>query len=264
MKQKNRPHLAAVVVVGVLLAAGQLAVQLWGLDPTTGYAPVPLRWLCCGVWLAALVLPYLPARHCAAQPAALADRCPLLGAGMLLCAALLLAAGAAELAFPTAIEAGYPVYAAVLDAVSPIPAAVWLAGYGLRAFTGCGIRRGSPAPAWVSLVVPFCFLWRLFRQFQQDPVALPRLTYTGRVVTWAAALLFAAVLLKIFATPGLPCGHTLFAAGTACFWLCSCVGPLLVLTVSHTAYELLMQLAAAALGLCGLVCAAAACGEDTE
>ena len=114
--------------------------------------------------------------------------------------------------------------------------------------------------------MPLYFLWRLFWQFQIDPAALPRVTYTLNVLGSAAALLFAAALLKVFLTPGQPCGHTLFGAGTGCFLLCSCAGTVQTLRQLRalTAAEVYGNLALSALGIGGLICAVAACGRDTE
>ena len=159
-----------------------------------------------------------------------------------------------------------PVFAYVLDAVTPIFSALWLAVYAVRACTGYGIARSKPGSAAAALVMPLYFLWRLFWQFQIDPAALPRVTYTLNVLGSAAALLFAAALLKVFLTPGQPCGHTLFGAGTGCFLLCSCAGTVQTLRQLRalTAAEVYGNLALSALGIGGLICAVAACGRDTE
>ena len=83
-----------------------------------------------------------------------------------------------------------------------------------------------------------------------------------------AALLLAVVLLKVFLVPGLPCGHTLFAAGTGAFLLCT--GLELPQTLFEAARgmlvlpDLLTGIGIGLFGLCGLVCAWQACGEETE
>ena len=270
--EAKRPHAGAVLLAGLALGAAHTADLLFWTDPATGFAtagPAGGRY---AVWLAALLLPYLPARRAAAQPAALQDQNRPLGVCMLLAGVLLAAAGV--LTLPAARAAaqqpellqGYPPLVVWLDAVLPLLAGVWLAVYGVRACTGFGLARGRLAGALAAAVVPLCMLWRLVWRFQFVPASLARLPYTPRVLSAVAALLFAVVLLKPFATPGLPCGHTLYAAGSGCFLLCT--GLELVQTLLEAARgmlawpDLLAGLGIGALGLCGLVCAWAACGPD--
>ena len=81
-------------------------------------------------------------------------------------------------------------------------------------------------------------------------------------------LLLAVVLIKIFLVPGLPCGHTLYAAGTGAFLLCT--GLELPQTLFEAARgmltlpDLLTGIGIGLFGLCGLVCAWEACGKETE
>ena len=270
--EAKRPHAGAVLLAGLALGAAHTADLLFWTDPATGFAtagPAGGRY---AVWLAALLLPYLPARRAAAQPAALQDQNRPLGVCMLLAGVLLAAAGV--LTLPAAWVAaqqpellqGYPPLVVWLDAVLPLLAGVWLAVYGVRACTGFGLARGRLAGALAAAVVPLCMLWRLVWRFQFVPASLARLPCTLRVLSAVAALLFAVVLLKPFATPGLPCGHTLYAAGSGCFLLCT--GLELVQTLLEAARgmlawpDLLAGLGIGALGLCGLVCAWAACGPD--
>lgn len=270
--EAKRPHAGAVLLAGLALGAAHTADLLFWTDPATGFAtagPAGVRY---AVWLAALLLPYLPARRAAAQPAALQGQNRPLGVCMLLAGVLLAAAGA--LTLPAAQAAaqqpellqGYPPLVVWLDAVLPLLAGVWLAVYGVRACTGFGLARGRLAGALAAAVVPLCMLWRLVWRFQFVPASLARLPCTLRVLSAVAALLFAVVLLKPFATPGLPCGHTLYAAGSGCFLLCT--GLELVQTLLEAARgmlawpDLLAGLGIGALGLCGLVCAWAACGPD--
>lgn len=263
---KKRPHGAVLLLLGLVLAGLHTADLLFWTDPLTGFAlqgPVWARYL---VWGAALLLPYLPARRAAAQPAALADRSPALGA-CLLAAGGLLAAGSIVV-----LAALLPGGAAALpltvwaDAVLPLLAGLWLAVYGVRAFLGYGIRRERLGSPLLAVVLPLCALWRLAWRFQFVPASLARLPCTLRVLSAAAALLFAVVLLKVFLVPGFACGHTLYAAGSGCFLLCT------ALELPQTLFEaacgfltlpdLLSGLGWGAFGLAGLVCAWAACGPD--
>ena len=162
----------------------------------------------------------------------------------------------------------YPLVAAWADVVTPLLGGIWLVVYGVRAVLGYGLRRGRVGSALAAGVLPLCLLWRLVWRFQFVPASLQRMPCTLRVVSGVAALLFAVVLLKVFLVPGLPCGHTLFAAGSGCFLLCT------GLELTQTLFEafrgmlilpdLLTGLGIGVLGLCGLACAWAACGEDAN
>ena len=272
---KNRRFYAVLVLaVGIVLAVLHMADLLQWMDVSTGFALRGSVWARYLPWLAALALPYLPARKVAAQPVELADTNLPLGCCMLITGVLLLGSGL--LTVPTAqmvtaypaLYATTPVWTAWADVVTPVLAGVWLLVYGWRALTGFGVRRQRLGSALPGLVLPVAFLWRLVWRFQFVPASLGRIPCTLRVLSAVAALLFAVVLLKVFLTPGLPCGHTLFAAGSGCFLLCTCAelpqtlfeacNGMLALT------DLLTGLAMGVLGLCGLVCAWAAGGEETE
>ena len=273
MKNK-RFYAVLVLAVGIVLAALHVADLLQWMDVSTGFALRGSVWARYLPWLAALALPYLPARRVAAQPVELADTNLPLGCCMLITGVLLLGSGL--LTIPTAqmvtaypaLYATTPVWTAWADVVTPMLAGVWLLVYGWRALTGFGVRRQRLGSALPGLVLPVAFLWRLVWRFQFVPASLGRIPCTLRVLSAVAALLFAVVLLKVFLTPGLPCGHTLFAAGSGCFLLCTCAelpqtlfeacNGMLALT------DLLTGLAMGVLGLCGLACAWAAGGEETE
>lgn len=271
MKQK-RPHGAWVLVCGLLLAAVHTADLLLWTETETGFATAGSVWLRYGVWLAALIVPYGVSRWAAPQPAALSDRNLPLGLGMILSGLLLVVSGA--LTFPAAqlvtqypaLFVSYPLTAAWADVITPLLGGLWLAAYGAKSLVGFGIRQsglGHPLPA---VVLPLCMLWRLVWRFQFVPASLQRLPCNLRVLSAVAALLFAVVLLKVFLVPGYACGHTLFAAGTGCFLLCT--GLELPQTLFEAAQgmlttpDLLTGLGLGAFGLCGLACAWAAGGAD--
>lgn len=272
--QNKRFYATLVLLAGVVLGGLHVADLLQWMDVSTGFALRGSVWARYLPWLAALALPYLPARRVAAQPVELADTNLPLGCCMLMTGALLLASGvlsvsAAQMisAYPALYETT-PVWTAWADVVTPVLAGVWLLVYGWRALTGFGVRRQRLGSALPGLVLPLAFLWRLVWRFQFVPASLGRIPCTLRVLSAVAALLFAVVLLKVFLTPGLPCGHTLFAAGTGCFLLCTCA------ELPQTLFEacsgmlaipdLLTGLAIGIFGLCGLACAWAAAGDETE
>ena len=92
--KKKRPHGGLVLLLGLVLAGLHLADLLLWTDGNTGFALQGSVWARYVVWLAVLLLPYLPARRAAAQPAALGDKNPVLGMSMVLCGLLLAASGA--------------------------------------------------------------------------------------------------------------------------------------------------------------------------
>ena len=126
-------------------------------------------------------------------------------------------------------------------------------------------KLGSPLFAGT---VPLYFLWKLIWRFQFTPASVYRMPCALRVLSAAAALLFAVVLIKVFLVPGLPCGHTLYAAGTGAYLLCT--GLELTQTLFEAAHNMLTlpDLAAGLgiglFGLCGLFCAWEACGKEME
>lgn len=170
--------------------------------------------------------------------------------------------------FPAFFSAGYPVWAAWADFLLPVFCGGWLLYYAVRAFSGFGMQRQRLGRPLLAGVVPLFFLWKLLWRFQFTPASLHRLPCSLRILSAAAALLLAVVLLKVFLVPGLPCGHTLFAAGTGAFLLCT--GLELPQTLFEAARgmlvlpDLLTGIGIGLFGLCGLVCAWQACGEETE
>ena len=116
--------------------------------------------------------------------------------------------------------------------------------------------------------VPLYFLWKLIWRFQFTPASVYRMPCALRVLSAAAALLFAVVLIKVFLVPGLPCGHTLYAAGTGAYLLCTGLElPQTLFEAAHnmlTLPDLAAGLGIGLLGLCGLFCAWEACGEEME
>ena len=94
MKNKH-PHAAVVLVLGLAMAGLHLADLLLWSEADTGFAAAGSVWLRYIPWLAALVLPYLPARRAANQPTGLQDTCPPLGLCMVLAGAALVTSGVA-------------------------------------------------------------------------------------------------------------------------------------------------------------------------
>lgn len=274
MKNKH-PHAVVVLILGLAMAGLHLADLLLWADADTGFAVSGSVWLRYIPWLAALVLPYLPARRAASQPVGLQDVNKPLGVCMALAGAVLLAAGVSAggtvqyaVRYPELFAGSYPVWAAWANLLLPIFCGAWLLNYSVRAFQGFGLQRQKVGSPLLAGVVPLFFLWKLIWRFQFTPASLYRLPCTLRVLSAVAALLLATVLIKVFIVPGLPCGHTLYAAGTGAFLLCT--GLELPQTLFEASRGMLSQpdlltgLGIGLFGLCGLVCAWEACGEETE
>ena len=240
MKNKH-PHAAVVLVLGLAMAGLHLADLLLWSEADTGFAAAGSVWLRYIPWLAAFALPYLPARRAAAQYAIL---------------------------YPEVLSGSCPVWAAWADLLLPIFAGAWLLNYAVRAFSGFGLQRQRLGSSLLAGAVPLVFLWRLIWRFQFAPASLCRMPCTLRVLSAAAALLLAVVLIKIFLVPGLPCGHTLYAAGTGAFLLCTGLElPQTLFEATRgmlTLPDLLTGIGIGLFGLCGLVCAWEACGKETE
>ena len=262
MKNKH-PHAVAVLVLGLAMAGLHLADLLLWSEADTGFAAAGSVWLRYIPWLAAFALPYLPARRAAAQPAGLQDTNKPLGVCMALTGAALLASGVAAgntaryaILYPEVLSGSCPVWAAWADLLLPIFAGAWLLNYAVRAFSGFGLQRQRLGSSLLAGAVPLVFLWRLIWRFQFAPASLCRMPCTLRVLSAAAALLLAVVLIKIFLVPGLPCGHTLYAAGTGAFLLCTGLElPQTLFEATRgmlTLPDLLTGIGIGLFGLCGL------------
>lgn len=271
----NIPNAAVVLVLGLAMAGLHLADLLLWSEADTGFAAAGSVWLRYIPWLAAFALPYLPARRAAAQPAGLQDTNKPLGVCMRWpvrhCwppAWRRAITARYAILYPEVLSGSCPVWAAWADLLLPIFAGAWLLNYAVRAFSGFGLQRQRLGSSLLAGAVPLVFLWRLIWRFQFAPASLCRMPCTLRVLSAAAALLLAVVLIKIFLVPGLPCGHTLYAAGTGAFLLCT--GLELPQTLFEAARgmltlpDLLTGIGIGLFGLCGLVCAWEACGKETE
>ena len=199
--QNKRFYAVLVLAVGIVLAALHVADLLQWMDASTGFALQASVWARYLPWLAALALPYLPARRVAAQPTELTDTNLPLGCCMLMTGALLLGSGLLSVSSAQTISAYPELYAttpawtAWADVITPVLAGAWLLVYGWRALTGFGVRRQKLGGALPGLVLPLAFLWRLVWRFQFVPASLGRIPCTLRVLSAVAALLFAVVLL---------------------------------------------------------------------
>lgn len=245
---------AALAALGLCAAVGaaQLADLLLFTDPATGFAaagPASLRYL---TWLALGAACLLLGRMASPRPAALQGRCPRLGACM--AGTALPLAAAALAALPSLPRGGW---VALLDALTPLLAALWMLRFGLR------LRAERPVASVPGVLhaVPglLYWVWILLRRFELAPAAVERLPCTLRVLSASAAVLLAALLVKLFLVPGLPCGRSLFGWGMAAFGYGACLELPRALweAACGTAdlYTVLTACSLAGLGICGAVCA---------
>lgn len=172
--QNKRFYAVLVLAVGIVLAALHVADLLQWMDASTGFALQASVWARYLPWLAALALPYLPARRVAAQPTELTDTNLPLGCCMLMTGALLLGSGLLSVSSAQTISAYPELYAttpawtAWADVITPVLAGAWLLVYGWRALTGLwrappeiGRRTARPGAAAgffmaAGVAVPVC------------------------------------------------------------------------------------------------------------
>ena len=130
--QNKRFYAVLVLAVGIVLAALHVADLLQWMDASTGFALQASVWARYLPWLAALALPYLPARRVAAQPTELTDTNLPLGCCMLMTGALLLGSGLLSVSSAQTISAYPELYAttpawtAWADVITPVLAGPWL------------------------------------------------------------------------------------------------------------------------------------------
>ena len=109
--QNKRFYAVLVLAAGIVLAALHVADLLQWMDASTGFALQGSVWARYLPWLAALALPYLPARRMAAQPTELTDTNLPLGCCMLMTGALLLGSGLLSVSSAQTISAYPELYA---------------------------------------------------------------------------------------------------------------------------------------------------------
>ena len=109
--QNKRFYAVLVLAVGIVLAALHVADLLQWMDASNGFALQGSVWARYLPWLAALALPYLPARRVAAQPTELTDTNLPLGCCMLMTGALLLGSGLLSVSSAQTISAYPELYA---------------------------------------------------------------------------------------------------------------------------------------------------------
>lgn len=266
MSQPTTPANRLPFFVMLALCLLTLALRITDLmlftDPETGFVTTGLFYARIAAPLLCVVLSYVAARGVARRPLALLGPCRGLSICLLGVAAAL---GASALLSVLELTSGTGGLTTVADAVTALLSALWAMLWGVRAF-GPLADPTRPLPyTLTSLPGTTFFLWVMIDRFAVAPASVMRLGSTLRVMSAAAALLFLAMVLRVFLTPGLPVGHAVFAAGMIAFMMCTCH------ELPQTVFEFFQgnatgpQLAAAVgmsiWGLAGLVCAWYATGE---
>lgn len=266
MSQPTTPANRLPFFVMLALCLLTLALRITDLmlftDPETGFVTTGLFYARIAVPLLFGVLSYVAARRVAPRPLALLGPCYGLGICLLCLAAAL---GATALLNAVELIAGIGDLTTVLGTVTALLSAIWAALWGLRSFVPLADPTRPLPYTLTSLPGTTFFLWVMIARFAVAPASVMRLGSTLRVLSAAAALLFLAMVLRVFLTPGLPVGHAVFAAGMIAFMMCTCH------ELPQTVFEFFQgnatgpQLAAAVgmgiWGLAGLVCAWYATGE---
>ena len=242
-----------------------LVLRIWDLllytDPTTGFVTNGFFFARIAVPSLGVALSYAAASRVHRRPRALLGPCPGMGAGLLSLTVAM--ACSALLRLPALAAAFDPLE--LIAAVTALLTALWSLLWGVRAF-GPLADPTRPLPGTLtSLPGTFFFLWMMIDRFAIAPASVMRLGSTLRVLSGAAALLFLSMLLRVFLTPGLPVGRSMFAAGMIAFLLCTCHElPQAVFEFCNgntSPAGLAVSLAMGLWGLTGLVCAWYASGE---
>lgn len=234
---------------------------LWYTDPATGFVTNGFFFVRIAVPALGVALSYAAASRVHRRPRALLGPCPGMGAGLL---SLTVAMAASALLRLPDLAAG-PDPLDLIAGVTALLTALWAMLWGVRAFGPLADpTRPLPGPL-TSLPGTFFFLWTMIDRFAIAPASVMRLGSTLRVLSGAAALLFLAMLLRVFLTPGLPVGRSMFAAGMIAFMLCTCHElPQAVFEFCNgisSPAGLAVGIAMGLWGLTGLVCAWYASGE---
>lgn len=245
-----------LMLVFCLLSLGlRVADLLLYTDPATGFVTTGPFWARIALPAVGVILSYAAAGRLNRRPRALLGPCTGMGICLLI---LTVCLGACTLL--TLLEAAaafYPLL--VVQAAVALVSALWAMLWGIRAF-GPLADPTRPLPGAVSaLPAAAFFLWLMINRFAIAPASVMRLGNTLQVLSSAAALLFLAMVLRVFLTPGLPVGHGVFAAGMIAFMLCTCHElPQTIFSFFHgntTAAGLAVSLCMGMWGLTGLVCA---------
>lgn len=231
-------------------------------DPATGFVTAGPFWARIAVPAAGVILSYIAASRLNRRPQALLGPCRGMGICMLI---LTVALGASALLRLLTLSSWFSPLE-LISAGTALLTALWAMLWGVRAFGPLADpTQGLPGTltslpgTLTSLPGTLFFLWLMIDRFAIAPASVMRLGCTIRVLSSAAALLFLAMVLRVFLTPGLPVGHAVFSSGMIAFLLCTCHElPQTVFEFCHggaSPAELAVGIAMGLWGLTGLFCA---------
>lgn len=249
---------AALAAVLFCLALGALRVAdlLFLSDPAAGFALVGQSWHRYLIAAAAVAVLFALSRAASPRPAAMFRRKPALGLTMLLTAAAMLETGLSTLLL-------LPDNLALARGVTLLVSGVWYAAFGIRSIF---IPKEKPAPALFGVAALAAPVWVAVDRFAIQPASLARTGHTLQVLSILAALAFTSTLLKVIHLPQAPYGRTIAFTGMLAFLFGTCmeVGQTLVSLLSGGAdlLEFVQSFCWGGIGLCGLVCALYASGQD--
>lgn len=255
----------------ILYIAGAAACLLLGIwrwidlvnytDPATGFVTAGSAWMRYAVLGAGVLLMLVFSTRMSKHPAALRERCPVLGALLVLTGVSLVFFGAI-----TVLE-WYFAAAAWVDALAgplALLAGVWFVVRGVSAFHAPAAQE--PARAAAAIIGALFFLWLLISRFAVDPASTERVNRGTMVLSGLAALWFVSACIKVFCLPGSPVGRNLYFSGMSCFFLCTCCELPQFLAGVPAGQGMLTgdpwTVPLGLLGLCGLCAAWYPAGED--
>lgn len=251
---------AAVVslIFCLLLALVRIEDLLLFSDVATGFPLWGESWYRYLAAAAAALVLYLLSRKASLRPVAFKRRRRALGGAMLLTAALMLETGVSTL---LVLPDGFAGLRGALLLVS----GAWFGLFGIWAFFPPSVQAPPAVLSLAGLAAP---VWVAVERFAIRPSSLARTGHVLGVLSVLAALCCIDSLLKMVFAPNAPFGRRMAFTGMLAFLLSSCVelpGTLFsVLAGGGSLLDLALSGCWAGVGLCGLVCALYAYGEDRK
>lgn len=234
-------------------------------DPATGF--VRDRWFGLRLLLPVLtaLAGYVVSRRRAPRPTALLGYCPMLG-NALLAVGVALLASALVCVLDLLFTPTYSAALLLLRLAGSLLSAAWFLRFGVRAFSPLA-NPTAPLPGTLNILAGVAFFFCvLMLRFTVESASVMRLGCTLRVLSAAAAMLFLISLFRVFLTPGLPVGRSLFSSGFGAFLFGTCQELPQTLfewfTGSAALRNVAVSLTMGLLGLAGLACAWYACSEN--
>ena len=254
----KRTAVVLSLILCLVLGALRVADLCFLSDPATGFARVGESWHRYLIVAAAAVVMFMLSRGASVRPLPFKHCRPALGCAMLLTAALLFETSVSTLL--TQLD-GF----ATLRGVLLLANGLWFAGFGVQAFFAPPTKSPPAALCLGGLAAP---IWVAIERFAIRPSSLARTGHVLGVLSILAALCCVDYLLKMIFLPGAPFGKAMTFTGMLAFLLCTCMElPETMISYASggaTLLDLVQSGCWASVGLCGLVGAIYASGEDRK